>query len=305
MNPAWLRARRQTQMLADALPYIRSLYAKTVVIHIGDHPGDDGQLMPALARDIALLKLVGVKPIIVHGHDHDEQIHDTVLLRLRLINRNQHLIDMINQYGSKAIGLTGQDGLCIHAIPAAPSTVLHMPHFADISSIEAAVIHLLHSNDFVPVIAPLGTAPDGTLVPLSANRLAALLARSLKADKLIDMLDQADFTHLTSLHRTLLTANELANRIKQGWASRLPPSLRSLLDTAIDAVRTNVQTIHLIDRQHPSALLLELLTSEGIGITIRSDHGPHFIADSTHYLDDDACSVHGLPPRPPQRIVRF
>lgn len=300
MTPA-----QKGRILAEALPYIRAFHGRTLVIRFGGHAMADPALKAGFARDVALLRLVGMKPIVVHGGGWridelmqqmgiesqryrglritDERALNVV--ELALSELNQEMTSLINRHGGRAVGLDGQDGRFIHArpMPSPPDDpdAPDLGFVGDVESIDTSLIELLQSRNFVPVVMPIGVAADGTTYHINSDLLAGRLARALEAEKLILMTNIAGVHGRDGKLAHILTASEadalLRDQvIRDGMVPRVTAALR--------AVREGVRSVHIIDGGVPSALLLEVLTAEGVGTAVRSDAGPHFFDDSRAYL---------------------
>jgi acetylglutamate kinase len=288
--------------LAEALPYLREFHGKTLVIRFGGLAMADPALKAGFASDVALLRLVGMKPIVVHGGGWriDElmqqmgiasrrhgglRVTDEATLNIvemALSELNQELTSLINQHGGRAVGLDGQDGRFIHARPmATPAGAPDLGFVGDVESIDTGLIELLLSRDFVPVIMPIGVGADGTTYHINSDLLAGRLARALEAEKLVLMTNVDGVHDRDGKLAHILTASDAEALLRDhivggGMAPRLVAALR--------AVREGVRSVHIIDGGVPSALLLEVLTAEGVGTAVRSDAGPHFFEDSRAYL---------------------
>ncbi len=291
--------------LAEALPYLRAFHGKTLVIRFGGHAMADPALKAGFARDVALLRLVGMKPIVVHGGGWgiDELMKQMGLpdkryrglritdertltvIEMALSEMNQELTSLINQHGGRAVGLDGQDGRFINACPMAPPAddpdAPDLGFLGDVESIDTALIELLLSRNFVPVIMPIGVAADGTTYHINSDLLAGRLARALEVEKLILMTNVPGVLDRDGKLRHILTTSDAETLLQDhvvhgGMEPRLLAALR--------AVREGVRSVHIIDGGVPSALLLEVLTADGIGTAVRSDSGPRFFDDSRAYL---------------------
>jgi acetylglutamate kinase len=291
-------------ILAEALPYLRAFNGKILVIRFGGHAMADPGLKAGFARDVALLRLVGMKPIVVHGGGWgiDELMKQMGLpnkryrghriidertlnvIEMALGELNQELTSLINQHGGRAVGLDGQDGRFIHARPMAAPDDPDAPDLGflgDVESIDTALIELLLSRHFVPVVMPIGVAADGTTYHINSDLLAGRLARALEAEKLVLMTNVAGVHGRDGKLAHILTAGDAAKLLDEhivhgGMEPRVTAALR--------AVREGVRSVHIIDGGVPSALLLEVLTAEGVGTALRSDTGAHFFDDSRAYL---------------------
>jgi acetylglutamate kinase len=292
-------------ILAEALPYLRAFNGKILVIRFGGQAMADPALKAGFARDVALLRLVGMKPIVVHGGGWgiDELMKQMGLpnkryrghriideptlnvIEMALGELNQELTSLINQHGGRAVGLDGQDGRFIHACPmATPADDPDAPDLGflgDVESIDTALIDLLLSRHFVPVVMPIGVGADGTTYQINSDLLAGRLARALEAEKLVLMTNVAGVHGRDGKLAHILTAGDAAALLDEhvvhgGMEPRVTAALR--------AVREGVRSVHIIDGGVPSALLLEVLTAEGVGTALRSDTGAHFFDDSRAYL---------------------
>ena len=304
-----MSANPKARILAEALPYIRAYHGKTLVIRFGGNAMADPVLKAGFARDVALLRLVGMKPIVVHGGGWriDELMRQTgmesrrhrgvritdertlTIVEMALGELNQELVGLINRHGGRAVGLNGQDGRFIHARRLTRSgdeaggdaDTPDLGFVGDVESIDVDLIDLLLSRNFIPVIMPIGVGTDGTAYHINSDLLAGRLARTLEAEKLILM------TNVPGVHARagklvyVLTASEGEAFLREGVVDG---GMRPRVTAALQAVREGVRSVHIIDGGVTSALLLEVLTAEGVGTALRSDAGPHFLEDSRDYL---------------------
>jgi acetylglutamate kinase len=291
------------RILAEALPYIRAYHGKTLVVRFGGKAMTDPALKAGFARDIALLRLVGMKPIVVHGggwrvdelmqqmgievrRRHGVRVTDErtlTVVEMALGELNQEIAGLINRHGGRAVGLNGQDGRFIHARPRTidGAAAEEIGFVGDVESIDTALIELLLSREFVPVIMPIGVGADGTAYHINSDLLAGRLARALKAEKLILMTNIAGVQGRDGRLVYIMTATEAETLLRDGVVQGgMVPRVRA----ALDAVREGVRSVHIIDGGVPSALLLEVITASGVGTAVRSDAGPHFLEDSRSYL---------------------
>jgi acetylglutamate kinase len=305
---------RRVQVLAEALPYIQSFHGRTFVITYGGNAMASHELKAAFASDVALLRLVGMSPIVVHGGE--AQITDLLdkmgvksvfhrgmrvtddetmkVVKMVLGELNQEIVGLINQHGGKAVGLSGQDGHFIHArkmvLPPEPdeSAALDLGLVGDIERIDPGVLHLLRSGDFIPVVIPIGVGAEGEAYNIDADVVAVNLAQTLRAEKLILMTDTPGLIDTRGRLITGLTAREIEKLLTEG---AIRGGMLPQLNSALEAVKNGVRAAHIIDGRVPNALLLEVLTSEGVGTAIRSDAGPHFLADTRRYFSDSASAT--------------
>src|SRR6266496_1928738 len=279
---------QKARLLSEALPFIRAYHATTLVIRLGGGAMADRALKEGFARDVALLRLVGMNPIVVHGggwridellakmgieiREHrGMRVTDEATLNvveMVLDELNQELVGLINRHGGRAVGLNGQDGRFIRARPIRLPAAAHAASpvdlglVGDVESIDATIVELLVSRHFIPVIMPIGVGSDGTAYHINSDLVAGQLARALRAEKLILM------TNVEGLLDGDVVESDMRPR----------------LTAALAAVREGVRSVHIINGGVPSALLLEVLTSEGVGTAVRSDDGPNFFDDSRAHL---------------------
>jgi len=292
-------------ILAEALPYLRAFHGKPIVVRFGGRAMADSQLRAGFARDVALLRLVGMKVVVVHGGGwgiddlmrkmgletrryRGHRITDArtlTVVEMALSELNQDLTSLINREGGRAVGLDGQDGRFIRACPILlPSDDPDPPDLGflgDVESIDTALIDLLLSRDFVPVVMPIGVAADDTTYHINSDRLAGQLARALKAEKLVLMTNMAGVLGRDGRIVPILKASDADELLRDHVVHG---GMEPRLAAAVAAVREGVRSVHIIDGSVPNALLLEVLTSEGVGTAVRSDAQPNFFADSRAYL---------------------
>ena len=298
-----MSANPKARILAEALPYIRAYHGKTLVIRFGGHAMADEVLKAGFARDVALLRLVGMKPIVVHGGGWriDELLRQTgkqsrrhrgvritdegtlTIIEMALGELNQELVGLINRHGGRAVGLNGQDGRFIHArrMTLSENDGTDLGFVGDIESIDIGLIELLLSRNFIPVIMPIGVGADGAAYHINSDLLAGRLARVLEAEKLILMTNVPGVRDRSGKLVYVLRAAEAEAFLREGVVDG---GMRPRVTAALQAVREGVRSVHIIDGGVPSALLLEILTAEGVGTALRSDTGPHFLEASRNYL---------------------
>jgi acetylglutamate kinase len=294
------------RVLAEAMPYIRAWHGKVVVVRFGGKAMTDPDLKAAFARDVALLQLVGMKPVVVHGGGwrvdelmlkmgvlphrvRGRRVTDAATLNLvemALDELNQELTGLINQHGGRAVGLAGQDGRFIRARPLPHETLpsgeeVDLGFVGDVAGIDVELVHLLLSRQFVPVVLPIGVGDDGTAYHINSDLLAGALARALAAEKLVLMTNVDGVHDANGKLAHILTAKEVDALVARG---AVPEDMLPRVEAALAAVREGVRSVHIIDGATPSALMLEVLTADGVGTAVRSDAGPHFFEDSRAYL---------------------
>ncbi len=285
---------QRAKILAEALPYIRRFYGKTIVVKYGGNAMTDERLKASFARDVVLLKLVGINPVVVHGGGPqidellqrmgkkgefvqgmrvtDAETMDVVEMVLGgLINKE--IVNLINQHGGRAIGLTGKDGSFIRArkMPLQPEAnaaeAVDLGQVGEVASIDPEVIALLETREFVPVVAPIGVGPDGRSYNINADLVAGKLAEVLKAEKLVLLTNTPGVLDKQGRLLTGLTPKEVDALFADGT---IHGGMLPKIGSALDAARGGVRSVHIIDGRVEHALLLEVLTDEGVGTLIRS-----------------------------------
>jgi acetylglutamate kinase len=306
MSTTAISAGQKARLLAEALPFIRAYFGTTLVVRLGGGAMADPVLKAGFARDVALLRLVGMNPIVVHGggwridelmrqmgmeiREHRGfRVTDEATLKIVemvLDELNQELVGLINRHGGRAVGLNGQDGRFIRARPmklplpagaAGPDLGL----VGEVESIDPDIVRLLLSRNFIPVVMPIGVGADGTAYHINSDVVAGRLARTLKAEKLILMTNVEGVRDRAGNLAYILTASEAVDLLRDGTVHG---GMEPRLTAALEAVRDGVRSVHIIDGGVPSALLLEVLTGDGVGTAVRSDDGPHFLDDSRGYF---------------------
>ena len=281
-------------ILAAALPYIRRFQDKTIVVKYGGNAMTDENLKHCFARDVVLLKLVGMNPVVVHGGG--PQIDDLLkrvgkqgqfiqgmrvtdaetmaLVEMVLGGQvNKEIVALINQHGGKAVGLTGKDGSFIRArkllMPNKdnPADMLDIGQVGDITSIDPSLISFLDSGDFIPVIAPIGVGESGESYNINADVVAGKLAEILKAEKLVLLTNTPGVLDKNGKLLTGLTPKQIDDLVADGTLSG---GMLPKIGSALDAARSGVRNVHIIDGRVEHALLLEILTDHGVGTMIKS-----------------------------------
>ncbi|EMR14312.1 acetylglutamate kinase [Methylophaga lonarensis MPL] len=292
------RAGHIAQVLTEALPYIQRFSGKTLVIKYGGNAMTDESLKNSFARDVVLLKAVGINPVIVHGGGPqigqllqrigkqsefingmrvtDQETMDVVEMVLGG-QVNKSIVNLINNHGGRAVGLTGKDGSLIFAEklqvtgetidPALQtSEMIDLGHVGKVSSIDTSVIDMLIHSDFIPVIAPIGVGKNGESYNINADLVAGKIAEVLQAEKLILLTNTPGLLDSDGQLLTGLNAKRVSQLIEQGviYGGMLPK-----IGCALDAVAAGVTTAHIIDGRVQHAVLLEMFTDEGVGTLIR------------------------------------
>ena len=284
---------QKARTLSEALPYIQRFSDKTIVIKYGGNAMTDPELQESFARDVVLLKLVGMNPVVVHGGGPqinellkkvgkqgefiqgmrvtDEETMDVVEMVLGKVNKD--IVNLINRFGGKAVGLTGQDGGFIRAEKlllesiTEPGKMLDIGMVGDINKIDPSIITFLDSGDFIPVIAPIGVSPDGETLNINADVVAGKLAEVLCAEKLVLLTNTPGVLDKDSKLLTGLTPKQIDGLVADGTLSG---GMLPKISSALDAARGGVRAVHIIDGRVQHALLLEILTDEGVGTLIKS-----------------------------------
>ena len=286
--------RDKAEILAQALPYIRKFHGKTMVIKYGGNAMTDPELQADFAEDVVLLKLVGMNPVVVHGGG--PQI-ETALKRLgkkgefiqgmRVTDSEtmevvewvlagevqQDIVGLINQAGGKAVGLTGRDGGLIRAKKLKlldnkdPNVEHDVGQVGDIVAIDPSVVKALQDDAFIPVISPIGFGEENESYNINADVVASKLASVLQAEKLVLLTNIPGVLDKQGKLLTELTSREIDELIEDGTISG---GMLPKLAGAIDAAKSGVNAVHIVDGRVPHAMLLEILTDQAYGTMIRS-----------------------------------
>jgi acetylglutamate kinase len=284
----------KAEVLAQALPYIKKYHGKTIVIKYGGNAMTENRLKEGFARDVILLKLVGMNPVVVHGGG--PQIDDalkklgkagTFIQGMRVTDEEtmevvewvlggevqQDIVMLINHFGGQAVGLTGKDGGLIHArkmmIPNKEKVgeMLDLGFVGEIESINPAVVKALQDDAFIPVISPIGFGQDGQAYNINADLVAGKMAEILKAEKLVMMTNIPGVMDKNGNLLTDLTAKEIEALFADGTISG---GMLPKISSALDAAKSGVNSVHIIDGRIEHSLLLEILTEQAFGTMIRS-----------------------------------
>ena len=284
-------AHKKAQILAEALPYIKRFHGKTIVIKYGGNAMVDDGLKSSFARDVALLKLVGMHPVIVHGGG--PQINDmltrlgkdgTFIQGMRVTDKetmdvvemvlgahvNKDIVSLINKAGGSAVGLTGRDGGLIREKKlemVVKGERLDLGQVGAVESVDPRVISTLEMDGFIPVVAPIGFGKDGEAYNINADLVAGKLATVLGAEKLVLMTNTTGILDRKEKLLTGVTPDDIDQLINDGtiYGGMLPK-----IESALDAARSGVSSVHIIDGRVENAVLLEVLTDQGVGTLIRS-----------------------------------
>jgi acetylglutamate kinase len=290
------QAHQIAHVLSEGLPYIQRFQGKTVVIKYGGNAMVDEKLQQGFARDVVLLKLVGINPVVVHGGG--PQIGDLLkrlgktsefIQGMRVTDRetmdvvemvlgglvNKQIVNLINRHGGSAVGLTGKDGDLIHArklhlkadaADPEATELIDLGHVGEVESIDVSVVDMLVHGNFIPVIAPIGVGRDGLSYNINADLVAGKVAEVLKAEKLILLTNIPGLMDKEGNLLTGLSAERVDQLIADGTIhGGMLPKIRC----ALEAVQQGVGTSHIIDGRVEHAVMLEIFTDQGVGTLIR------------------------------------
>ena len=286
---------RKAEILAEALPYIKRFFDKTIVIKYGGNAMTDPHLKDCFARDVVLLKLVGLNPVVVHGGgpqienlltrmgkkgEFIQGMRVTDAETMEVVEMvlggqvNKEIVNLINKHGGKAVGLTGKDAGFIRAKKllmqkhgAPEGDLIDVGQVGEITGIDPSLISFLDQGDFIPVIAPIGVGEDGETYNINADVVAGKLAEILKAEKLVLLTNTPGVLDKSGKLLTGLTPREIDELVADGTLSG---GMLPKIGSALDAARNGVKSVHIIDGRVEHCLLLEILTDHGVGTMIKS-----------------------------------
>jgi acetylglutamate kinase len=284
----------QAAVLAEALPYIQRFHGKTIVVKYGGNAMTDEHLKRCFARDVVLLKLVGFNIVVVHGGgpqienllgrvgkkgEFIQGMRVTDAETMEVVEMvlggqvNKDVVNLINQAGGKAVGLTGKDGRFIRAKKLLlenkdnPGDLIDVGQVGDITKIDPSLIALLETGAFIPVIAPIGVGPEGETYNINADVVAGKIAEVLRAEKLVLLTNTPGVLDKAGELITGITPREIDAMVADGTLSG---GMLPKIGSALDAARNGVNGVHIIDGRVEHALLLEILTDHGVGTMIKS-----------------------------------
>jgi acetylglutamate kinase len=283
------------QVLTEALPYIQRFTGKTIVVKFGGNAMVDPDLHESFARDVVLMKLVGMNPVVVHGGGPqigslleklnirtdfvdgmrvtDAQTMDVVEMVLGG-SVNKEIVSSINRNGGKAIGVTGKDGQMIRAHKLQvtryspeldASEIVDIGHVGEVDQIDTEVLNVILDSHFIPVIAPIGVGPDGSSFNINADLVAGKLAQVMRAEKLMLLTNVSGLLDKQGEILTGLSTGQVDELIADGTISG---GMLPKIGCALEAVKSGVNSAHIIDGRVPHAVLLETFTDEGMGTLI-------------------------------------
>ena len=269
-------AKLQSQVLIESLPYLRKFHGETVVIKYGGHAMKDEALKAAFARNIALLKLVGIHPVVVHGggpqignmlekleirSEFREGLRVTDDATMNVVEMvlvgsvNKDIVNQINRAGARAVGLSGKDGMLLHAEKKAMV----------VTRVETTLIFSLMKDGFVPVIAPVGVDDEGHTYNINADAVAGAVAGALRARRLIMLTDVAGVLDPEGKLIQSIRVEDAAGLYENGTVTG---GMIPKLNCCIDAIEQGVEKVMIVDGRVENCVLLELLTDQGVGTEI-------------------------------------
>ena len=282
--------RQRAEVLIEALPYIQEFQGKAVVIKYGGAAMEQADLKVEFARDVILLRCVGINPVIVHGGGPQigalmkrlgkepqfvggmrvTDAETVEIVEMVLVGKiNKEIVGLINLHGGKAVGLSGKDGNLIrarrrpHRLPSGEAVDIGL--VGEVESVNPAAIALLETSGFVPVIAPVGVGAGGETYNINADLVAGDIAAALAAEKLIHLTDVQGIKGPDGARVSTLTRKE-AERLME--AGVIEGGMLPKVESALRALQGGTAKAHIIDGRVPHAILLELFTKEGIGTEI-------------------------------------
>lgn len=286
---------RAAHILSEAMPYVQRFAGKTLVIKYGGNAMIDEKLQNSFARDIVMMKLIGINPVVVHGGGpqigellNDLNIESRFIDGMRVTDSrtmdvvemvlggavNKQIVGLINRNGGQAIGLTGKDGQLLraeklkvkHKKPEMAATeIIDIGHVGNVVDVNLSVLNMLANSDIIPVIAPIGVGEDGTSYNINADLVAGKVAEVLKAEKLILLTNIEGLKDKNDNLLTGLNAEQVNNLIADGT---IHGGMLPKISCALDAVKHGVTSAHIIDGRVEHACLLEIFTDKGVGTLI-------------------------------------
>lgn len=284
------------QILTEALPYIQKFHGQTVVIKYGGNAMIDEQLKNNFARDVVLMKLVGINPIIVHGGGpqigdllHKLGIESKFVGGMRITDAdtmdvvqmvlgglvNKEIVSLINTHGGRAVGITGKDGgllkaqkLSAHTVDKDTEEFVDIGQVGEVTEVNVDVLETLTESQFIPVIAPIGVGGDGESYNINADIVAGKVAEALVASKLVLLTNTPGILDAEQNTLSGLSKADVKSLISEGIINE---GMLPKVECALSAVSSGVQSVQIIDGRVPHALLLEIFTDSGVGTQILAD----------------------------------
>ncbi len=289
------QARLQSRILIESLPYLREYHGETVVIKYGGHAMTDESLKLAFARNISLLKLVGIHPVVVHGggpqinqmlskleiksefrqgHRVTDKATMDVVEMVLVGSVNKSVVNLINRTGARAVGLSGKDGILLEASKLAmtishgeeqPPEIIDLGNVGEVTAVNVQLLRSLIHDDFVPVIAPVGVDAEGNTYNINADSVAGAVAGALKARRLLMLTDVAGILDKEGRLIEHIDTAEARRLLADGTLSG---GMIPKINCCLDALQQGVDKVTIVDGRVENCLLLELLTDQGIGTAI-------------------------------------
>ena len=284
------------QILTEALPYIQKFHGQTVVIKYGGNAMIDEQLKNNFARDVVLMKLVGINPIIVHGGGpqigdllHKLGIESKFVGGMRITDAdtmdvvqmvlgglvNKEIVSLINTHGGRAVGITGKDGgllkaqkLSTHTVDKDTEEFVDIGQVGEVTEVNVDVLETLTESQFIPVIAPIGVGGDGESYNINADIVSGKVAEALVASKLVLLTNTPGILDAEQNTLSGLSKADVKSLISEGIINE---GMLPKVECALSAVSSGVQSVQIIDGRVPHALLLEIFTDSGVGTQILAD----------------------------------
>lgn len=284
------------QILTEALPYIQKFHGQTVVIKYGGNAMIDERLKNNFARDVVLMKLVGINPIIVHGGGpqigdllHKLGIESKFVGGMRITDAdtmdvvqmvlgglvNKEIVSLINTHGGRAVGITGKDGgllkaqkLSTHTVDKDTEEFIDIGQVGEVTEVNVDVLETLTESQFIPVIAPIGVGGDGESYNINADIVAGKVAEALVASKLVLLTNTPGILDAEQNTLSGLSKADVKSLISEGIINE---GMLPKVECALSAVSSGVQSVQIIDGRVPHALLLEIFTDSGVGTQILAD----------------------------------
>ncbi len=277
----------KAETLIEALPYIRDFNNKIVVVKYGGSAMLDKELEESVIKDVALLKLVGMQPVIVHGGGKEisrwiERVgketefvdglrrtdRETMEIAEMVLNRlNKYLVQMLERLGVKAVGISGKDGGLLHVSRKMPGGK-DIGYVGDVTQVDSLIVDTLLANDFIPVIAPVGLGEDGETYNINADDAACAIAEALGAEKLAFLTDVEGVCAVPGDPSTLISVMNLAEADRLIADGTISGGMLPKVGNCVDAVKAGVGRVHILDGRIEHCLLLEFFTKRGIGTAI-------------------------------------
>ncbi len=285
----------KASILLEALPYIRKFFGKTIVIKYGGHAMVDEHLKESFAKDIVLMKYIGINPIVVHGGG--PQIGETMkkmgkesrfIQGMRVTDRetmdivemvlggkvNKEIVALINKHGGSAVGLTGKDGLLFlakklyleNSAPQAQAPeIIDLGHVGEVVKVDPTILNILARERFIPIIAPIGVDENGTPYNINADWVASKIASAALAERLVFM---TDVDGVLDSHGKLIPTLPKERALEMIESGELSGGMIPKIRAAIDALEKGVKKVHIVNGTIPHCIILELFTDTGIGTEI-------------------------------------